>query len=205
MASSKAAPKARAGVLRWVAQLLMSLADRETDSEDKQEFMFRKAKDPGSEALVEDRRAKAFLPEIDIPRWRKLAAGLHTARQKRASSLPEGFFGEAAWDILLDLFVHEGLQKQVSITSACAASGVPPTTALRWLGLLEQQGLVRRIPSKMDARVEYLELTRDGRLSLIASLRRFHELLAPAFDMQGELDCLTHGFMEQQKAIFDAS
>ncbi|MEZ5655102.1 MAG: hypothetical protein R3E04_04340 [Sphingobium sp.] len=48
-------------------------------------------------------------------------------------------FGEAAWDMLLDLFVSRSENKRVSVSSLCIASGVPATTALR--GRVRQDGV----------------------------------------------------------------
>ena len=45
-------------------------------------------------------------------------------------------FGEPAWDILLDAAIMEGQGRSVSVTSACLAADVPPTTALRYLSAL---------------------------------------------------------------------
>ena len=46
-------------------------------------------------------------------------------RRERTRHLPEGYFGEPAWDILLDLFVAEAGAKTIPIGSACVAGGVP--------------------------------------------------------------------------------
>src|SRR5688500_844664 len=73
----------------------------------------------------------------------ELARQIYSARRKR-SVLTEWdeLFGEPAWDMLLDLFIAAHENRGVSVTSACLASSVPETTALRWLQLLENKGLV---------------------------------------------------------------
>lgn len=71
----------------------------------------------------------------------------------------DGTFGEPAWDLLLDLYVATHDRKQVSVTAACAASAVPVTTALRWLGQLERQGLVVRLADPTDRRRMLVSLT----------------------------------------------
>ncbi|MEP9357434.1 winged helix DNA-binding protein [Sphingomonas sp. KR3-1] len=79
-------------------------------------------------------------------------------------------FGEPAWDILLDLFIAGEMGKQVSVTSACIGANTPPTTALRWLSLLEERGLVQRIPDLHDRRRALMRLTPKGDQSLRAYL-----------------------------------
>lgn len=64
--------------------------------------------------------------------------------------------GEVGWAILFDLYVMEAVGRRVSKTSACIASGVPSTTALRYIDTLIAQDL---ISSELD--------TDDGRRSLL--------------------------------------
>jgi hypothetical protein len=54
-------------------------------------------------------------------------------------------FGEPAWDLLLDLFVAASEQRPVSIMSASTAASISVENAVRWLTLLEEQGLVERV------------------------------------------------------------
>lgn len=68
-------------------------------------------------------------------------------------------FGEPAWDILLDLYLAHQSGKPVAVTSACVAAAVPVTTALRWLGTLEQHELVQRTPDSRDRRRMLVALT----------------------------------------------
>lgn len=69
---------------------------------------------------------------------------------------------EPAWDILLDLAVSRIDRKKISVSSACVASGAPLTTALRWIGLLESDGLVGREADLRDRRRVYLFITDHG-------------------------------------------
>lgn len=86
----------------------------------------------------------------------------YRARQRRIRHLPKDLFGEPAWDMLLDLFITALQHRQISVSSACLASGVPSTTALRWLGQLERIGLVERNASPYDQRVVWVKLTNQG-------------------------------------------
>lgn len=78
------------------------------------------------------------------------------------------FFGEPAWDMLVDLFVHDCAGKPVSTSSLCIASGVPTTTALRLLHRLCEAGLVLRRRDAHDGRVQLVELTSNIRRKLLA-------------------------------------
>lgn len=80
-------------------------------------------------------------------------------RQQRARFFDPSLFADPAWDMLLDLTAAHGEGKQVSVTSLCIASGVPPTTALRWIGLLTEAQLLRRTQDGGDRRRVFIGLT----------------------------------------------
>lgn len=88
------------------------------------------------------------------------------ARRRRTVLFPYGLFADPAWDILLDLFVARAEGRAICVTSACIASGVPATTALRWLKCLEQREMIVRRSDKYDGRRVYIRLT-DATFSLI--------------------------------------
>jgi DNA-binding MarR family transcriptional regulator len=88
-----------------------------------------------------------------------LAASLLRERRARAACFPELSLGEAEWDMMLDLYVHNCRSSPVSVSSACIGSGVPPTTALRHLSCLVDRGVVTREPHPDDARVFLISLT----------------------------------------------
>lgn len=80
-------------------------------------------------------------------------------RQLRAHFFDAALFADPAWDMLLDLSAARAENKQVSVTSLCIASGVPPTTALRWIGQLTAAGLIERIEDETDRRRAFLALS----------------------------------------------
>lgn len=80
-------------------------------------------------------------------------------RQLRGKLLPEHLFADPAWDMLLDLAAAKAEHKRVSVTSLCLASGVPMTTALRWITILSDEGLIERKEDPADRRRVFVELT----------------------------------------------
>ena len=116
-------------------------------------------------------RAKALLRtdsgEVSVPPTREpqaltLARMLYAERRRRDRTFPTDIFGEPSWDILLDLFVARGEGRRVPTTSACIGAHVPPTTALRWLRLLEGQGLIEREEDERDGRRTFVRLSTKG-------------------------------------------
>lgn len=72
----------------------------------------------------------------------------------------------ACWWMVLDLFKSMVEGKSVSISSACIASDVPPTTALRYVAMLEEWGWTTRESDSFDKRRAFLKLTMKGRRSV---------------------------------------
>lgn len=92
----------------------------------------------------------------------RLARQLYAERRRRDRFFPGDLFGEPSWDILLDLFVAGREERRVPTTSACIGANVPPTTALRWLRILEARGLVEREGDRRDGRRTFVCLTAQG-------------------------------------------
>lgn len=108
-----------------------------------------------------------------------LAREMYLARRRRGKQLPADLFGEPTWDILLDLYVATREGRRGPTTSACIGADVPPTTALRWLRILEARGLVAREDDGRDGRRTFVYLTERGLASMdgflhctLAAMRR---------------------------------
>ena len=84
-------------------------------------------------------------------------------RKARVDTFGADVFGDPAWDMLLELALSEAEGRRVSVTSLCIASGIPVTTALRKIGLLEEKGLILRTADDTDRRRAMLGLTRRSR------------------------------------------
>jgi len=84
------------------------------------------------------------------------------ARTMRAKFFNADLFADPAWDMLLDLYRAHLDQYRVSVTSLCTASGVPTSTALRWLRALEEGGLITRRQDPLDGRRTFVALTSAG-------------------------------------------
>ena len=83
-------------------------------------------------------------------------------RRIRDKILKIDILGEPAWDMLLDLFARRVRGEETLTKQVCFASGVPSTTALRYLAELERQGLVVRHKGLGDERQNIVTLTNEG-------------------------------------------
>lgn len=89
------------------------------------------------------------------------AEAIYRDRQRRAKYLPTVPFAEPAWDLLLDLYYRTCRKEQVSVSNACMASGVPSATALRWIDILVEGGLIVREADAADRRRTWLRPTAE--------------------------------------------
>lgn len=123
-------------------------------------------KDPArSENAVEPSSLsnESHKPSDEQSQFLTLARTRYDARRKRASVFDNAeLFGEPAWDILLDLYIAHAEGKPVSVSSACIGSASPPTTGLRWLGVLQEAGLLEREHDVRDQRRVLVRLSDHG-------------------------------------------
>jgi hypothetical protein len=108
--------------------------------------------------------------EIDSAPLAK-AKSEYARRRSRRRCFPTDIFGEPAWDMMLDLFIAGGEGKLVSVSSLCLASDVPPTTALRWISILEREAILARDPDARDGRRVHLSLTAEATAGMLKYFR----------------------------------
>lgn len=163
-----------------IAQKLESLsAGRNVVSAESSAFRFGVEDADGETAVVDhgDRLVRPPRPPLPDPR---LVRRIIRHRQARSRFLPRDLFADPAWDMLLDLTAAREEHVRVSVTSLCIASGVPPTTALRWIGQMTDAGLLQRLDDESDRRRAFITLTEKA---ADAIARYFADVGAPAAAM----------------------
>ena len=92
-------------------------------------------------------------------------------RRLRDQYFGEGLFADPAWDMLLDLMAARLEKRRVAVSSLCIAAAVPPTTALRWIKTLTDNGVFIRTADPHDGRRVFIELSDKAAAQLGAYLR----------------------------------
>lgn len=100
---------------------------------------------------------------------------LITARAERDRAFADRAISDIAWHMLLEIAYAEAGGINISVSSACIASGAPAATALRHLRALEQADLVIRMPDLRDRRSIRLALTAEGRERIEKFLKRMSQ------------------------------
>ena len=137
-----------------------------------------------AQAILEEIRLEsgcdAFVrPRKPVPDREAMAleAALHalTDRKTRRDHFTNpNFFGEPAWDILLDLYIHQVRNEAVTVRSTIIGSGAPSQTAMRWLAILEAEDLIKSEQDPGDTNRMLVRLTAEG----YEGLTRYFETVA---------------------------
>ena len=87
----------------------------------------------------------------------------YNERKVRPNFVGNGdMFGEPAWDMLLDLFISQANEEEVTVKAGCLHADIPPTTTIRWLKVLEQNGLIMSHVDPADPKQHLIHLTATG-------------------------------------------
>jgi hypothetical protein len=116
-------------------------------------------------ALSEDQAAAAVVAGVETGEagaGERIEAGqirsIIRARRMRDHFFKADLFADPAWDMMLDLMAARLEKQRVAVSSLCIAGAVPPTTALRWIKALCDQGIFVRLADPEDGRRVFIEL-----------------------------------------------
>jgi DNA-binding MarR family transcriptional regulator len=84
------------------------------------------------------------------------------ARRLRDQYFSGELFADPAWDMLLDLLLARLENRTVAVSSLCIAAAVPPTTALRWIKRLTEEGIFVRTADPRDGRRVFIDLSEEA-------------------------------------------
>lgn len=97
-------------------------------------------------------------------------------RQSRSAFVgSREIFGEPAWDMLLDLFIKQTEEEEITCKCANLSDEAPLSTEVRWLKVLEQHGLISCQPDPDDGARSLIHLTPvgyEGMLRYLESIAR---------------------------------
>jgi DNA-binding MarR family transcriptional regulator len=102
-------------------------------------------------------------------------------RRLRDQFLEPALFADPAWDMLLDLKAAQLERRRVAVSSLCIAAAVPPTTALRWITTMTEQGLFARCPDPDDGRRIFIGLSETAS----AAMARYVQAARRTFALAG--------------------
>ncbi|MBU3077280.1 hypothetical protein [Sphingomonas quercus] len=92
-------------------------------------------------------------------------------RRRRAALFGEDLFANPAWEIMLELFLASETHVRAPLARVGSAAGVPAAAARRWVDLLEERGLLRKIPDREAPDCMTVALTTEVQERMRAYLR----------------------------------
>lgn len=97
----------------------------------------------------------------------QLAKIAYAERRRRDREIAGSeIFGEPAWDLLLFLFIAMQEGRIVALSTLLDAIAVPPTTAIRWLKVLETKDFVEPTRQNTDHQGS-VTLSEHGNLTIL--------------------------------------
>lgn len=84
------------------------------------------------------------------------------ARAARTKYFKATLFSDPAWDMLLQLYWAAVSGEELSVKSVAHGSGTPWATALRWINILLEEGLIERERDTRDGRRTLVRLSEGG-------------------------------------------
>lgn len=102
----------------------------------------------------------------------RIAVRIHALREARFCHFDRALYGEPAWDMLLAIYIAQGRGVSLSTAEVCEEAEAPKTTALRWIGHLEREGLVTKRPNPRRSNSFLVEITEKAALELNHYLAR---------------------------------
>lgn len=121
--------------------------------------------------LIDEMADVPAIQGSDQPVSERDVRALLKLRRNRDRYFQADLFADPAWDILLELYASAIGQYRMSVTGLCSGAAVPATTALRWIGQLEDRGLICRRPDPTDGRRCFLMLSNQGLEAMNAYFR----------------------------------
>ena len=113
-------------------------------------------------AMVEQELRGAIDRQGTMPGFYEAMGHFITLRDKLFPGLP----ADPAWKLLVTLAQTPEGSAKASVTGIAHGAGVPLTTALRYIGAMELEGILERVAHPADRRQVMIRLTEEGRRKL---------------------------------------
>jgi CheY-like chemotaxis protein/DNA-binding MarR family transcriptional regulator len=130
----------------------------------KSALLDRQVRQREAPVVVPTGEGKETHPREDDPprRRRETLDDLRAVRKVRDRHFPTELFSDPCWEMLLALYDAQLDEAEVTVSSLGAASGVPLTTALRRMEVLQKHGFIERVVDPDDRRRTIVRLSAPG-------------------------------------------
>ena len=108
-----------------------------------------------------------------------LATVIKVIRHRRDLTYGGINFGDPAWQVMLDLLVHEMEGHKVSVDGLARSGALPVATVVDCVQTLSDLGLAAAMPEKFDGRRLWVSLSHRARTTLFDMLLQAAEFVRP--------------------------
>ncbi len=84
--------------------------------------------------------------------------------------LNSGLFADSCWNMCLDVYICDLKEEKITVSSIAHSSGIPMTTAMRYINVMAEDGLLEKSPNPMDNRMVFIATTISGKDKISAIL-----------------------------------
>ena len=113
------------------------------DSSDDDQMLISRSMDDGD--LIS--RAEKYL------NWGRL--------KSRILDSGNGLFANSCWNMCLDIFICDLKEQRITVSSIAHSSGIPMTTAMRYINVMVEQGLLHKTPNSADNRMIFVSVSEN--------------------------------------------
>ncbi|MEH6756236.1 MAG: hypothetical protein V7676_01845 [Parasphingorhabdus sp.] len=92
--------------------------------------------------------------------------------KSKTLNLGSGLFADSCWNMCLDVYICDLKDKQITVSSIAHSSGIPMTTAMRYINVMSAEGLLKKSPNPSDHRMIFISST-DICKDKISTILRF--------------------------------
>lgn len=71
-------------------------------------------------------------------------------------NLGTGLFSDSCWDMCLDIYICDLKDERITVSSVAHSSGIPMTTAMRYINVMSEEGLLEKTPNPSDNRMIFV-------------------------------------------------
>ncbi|MGI9360738.1 MAG: helix-turn-helix domain-containing protein [Parasphingorhabdus sp.] len=83
-----------------------------------------------------------------------------------------GLFTDSCWNMCLDTYICDLKGTKVTVSSIAHGSGIPMTTAMRYINVMAEEGMLEKSPNPSDNRMLFLSTSMTCKTKISTILRQ---------------------------------
>lgn len=89
-------------------------------------------------------------------------------------NLGSGLFADSCWNMCLDVYICDLKDNKITVSSIAHSSGIPMTTAMRYINVMAEEGLLEKAPNPSDNRMIFISTSATCKDKISTILRHLN-------------------------------